>query len=187
MSQPSDGAPSTCLVLSKRSLHQLRQSLERDTGVQCASYLQEAGFAGGEAMYEGFVNWLRARYGVDQPAALDVRHLGETLSGFFEETGWGNLTVTPLSRSVIALDSTNWSEAEPALGAAYPSCHLSTGMLADFLGRVARTTLGVMEVECLSRGDARCRFLAGGPETLQVLYDRMARGMSYAEALGIAN
>jgi len=31
-----------------------------------------------------------------------------------------------------------------------------------------------MEVECRSRGDARCRFLAGAPETLGILYDRMA-------------
>jgi predicted hydrocarbon binding protein len=180
-------APSTtCIVLSKRSLHQLRQSLERDTGVQSASYLQEAGFAGGEALYEGFVNWLKSRYGVDKPSSLDVRHLGETLSGFFGETGWGSLTVTPLSRSVLALDSPDWSEAEPAIGAAYPSCHLSAGMLADFLGRVANTALGVIEVECLSRGDNRCRFLVGAPETVQALYERMAQGQSYPQALGAA-
>ena len=40
-----------------------------------------------------------------------------------------------------------------------------------------------MEVECRSRGDARCRFLAGSPETLAALYERMAQGMAYAEAL----
>jgi hypothetical protein len=57
-------------------------------------------------------------------------------------------------------------------------------MLADFLGRVSNTTLGVMEVECVSRGDTRCRFLAGSPDTLQVLYDRMAEGKPYLEALG---
>jgi hypothetical protein len=40
-----------------------------------------------------------------------------------------------------------------------------------------------MEVECRSRGDARCRFLAGAPETLSLLYERMAQGSGYVEAL----
>jgi hypothetical protein len=42
-----------------------------------------------------------------------------------------------------------------------------------------------MEVECRSRGESRCRFLAGAPETLSILYDRMAQGMGYMEALGV--
>lgn len=174
-----------CLALSRRSLHQLRASLERDAGLQTAAYLQEAGFAGGEAVYQAYRGWLAGRYGIDSPAGLDVRHLGETLSGFFRETGWGTLTVTPIAQAVIALDSSDWSEADASAGTQYPSCHLSSGMLADVLGRVSNSTLGVMEVECLSRGDDRCRFLAGAPETLQVLYDRMAEGHSYHEALGI--
>ena len=41
-----------------------------------------------------------------------------------------------------------------------------------------------MEVECRSRGDARCRFLAGAPETLSTLYDRMAQGSSYTRRPG---
>ncbi len=40
-----------------------------------------------------------------------------------------------------------------------------------------------MEVECRSRGEARCRFLAGSPETLSIVYDRMAQGSGYLEAL----
>jgi hypothetical protein len=44
-----------------------------------------------------------------------------------------------------------------------------------------------MEVECRSRGDARCRFLAGAPETLSTLYERMAQGSSYAGALGLSS
>jgi hypothetical protein len=40
-----------------------------------------------------------------------------------------------------------------------------------------------MEVECRSRGDQKCRFLAGAPETLSVLYERMAQGAGYVEAI----
>jgi hypothetical protein len=49
-----------------------------------------------------------------------VRHLGETLSGFFRETGWGTLTVTPIAQAVIALDSSDWSEADAVSRNAVP-------------------------------------------------------------------
>jgi hypothetical protein len=57
-------------------------------------------------------------------------------------------------------------------------------MLADFLGRMAQGQVAVMEVECRTRGDSRCRFLVGAPDSLSVLYDRMSHGLTYAEALG---
>jgi hypothetical protein len=59
-------------------------------------------------------------------------------------------------------------------------------LLADFMGRMAGETVAVMEVECRSKGDARCRCLAGSPDTLAALYDRMSQGMGYEEGLGLA-
>lgn len=184
MPSASVAAPADTILLARQSLHHLRGVLERDAGMQAATWLQEAGFAGGGALYAVYSTWLSERYAVDRPASLDVRHLGETLSSFFEEHGWGTLRVTPVTPAVIALDSTDWAEADPTAGAAFPSCHFSSGLLAEFLGRVSETTLGVMEVECRSRGEARCRFLAGAPETLQILYGRMAEGANYLDALG---
>lgn len=178
-------APPNTFLLSQRCIHHLRSVLERDAGMQAATWLQEAGFAGGEALYEAYCDWLNDRYSVSRPASLDVRHLGETLSSFFKEYGWGTVQVSPIASAVIALDSGDWWEAEPAIGAAYPSCHLSSGLLAEFLSRASGSTLGVMEVECRSRGDDRCRFLAGAPESLQMLYERMAEGTSYLQALGV--
>ena len=49
----------------------------------------------------------------------------------------------------------------------------------------AGDAVAVMEVECRSRGDGRCRFLAGSPDTMATLYDRMAQGMGYTDALGV--
>ena len=86
---------------------------------------------------------------------------------------------------MLALDSTDWAEASERGGAEYPSCHLTCGLLADFLGRMSDGLVAVMEVECRSRGDGRCRFLAGAPETLGTLYERMSQGMAYGEALGL--
>jgi predicted hydrocarbon binding protein len=174
------------LRLGRRVIHQLRASLERDAGLQAATHLQEAGFAGGEELYNAFASWLADKRKVERPADLEMQFLGEVLSEFFAEQGWGKLTVMPLGSAVLALDSTDWAEALDVPQGEYPSCHLSCGLLADFLGRISLGLVAVMEVECRSRGDARCRFLAGAPETLSIIYDRMAQGAGYVEALGVS-
>lgn len=174
------------LRIGRRVLHQLRASLERDTGLQAASYLQEAGFAGGEELYSEYTDWLLATRGVEHPPDLDVEFLSEALSQFFAEQGWGALSALPLGPSVIALDSSEWAEAVEEGRGEFPSCHLTCGLLADFFGRLSEQVVAVMEVECRSRGDARCRFLAGAPETLSMVYERMAQGTTYADALGVS-
>jgi predicted hydrocarbon binding protein len=173
------------LRLGRRVIHQLRASLERDTGLQAAGYLQEAGFAGGEELFREFGDWLVATRGVEHGGDLDVQFLNEVLSQFFSEQGWGELTAAPLGPAVLALDSAEWAEVSDESRGEFPSCHLTCGLLADFFGRLSEGLVAVMEVECRSRGDARCRFLAGAPETLSALYDRMAQGSGYADALGL--
>ncbi|HUR95051.1 MAG TPA: V4R domain-containing protein [Gemmatimonadales bacterium] len=175
------------LRLGRKVIHQLRAALERDTGLQAASYLQEAGFAGGEELYAEFAEWLLATRGVERPSDLDAAFLNEVLSEFFTELGWGQLTAQTLGEAVLALDSTEWAEAADEGRGEFPSCHLTCGLLADFFGRLSDGLVAVMEVECRSRGDARCRFLAGAPETLSTLYDRMAQGTSYTDALGLSS
>ncbi len=187
MSAQPSASPRHGLRLGRKVLHQLRAALERDTGLQAASYLQEAGFAGGEELYGEFTAWLLASRGVERPADLDAAFLDEALSQFFAEQGWGGLSVQTLGGAVLALDSTEWAEATDEGRGEFPSCHLTCGLLADFLGRLSDGLVAVMEVECRSRGDARCRFLAGAPETLSALYDRMAQGAGYADALGLSS
>jgi predicted hydrocarbon binding protein len=187
MSAQSSPSPRPGLRLGRKVIHQLRAALERDTGLQAASYLQEAGFAGGEELYGEFTEWLLATRGVERPAVLDAKFLDEALSQFFAEQGWGALSVQALGGAVLALDSTEWAEASDEGRGEFPSCHLTCGLLADFFGRLSDGLVAVMEVECRSRGDARCRFLAGAPETLSALYDRMAQGASYADALGVSS
>jgi predicted hydrocarbon binding protein len=184
--QPSHH-PRPGLRLGRKVLHQLRAALERDTGLQAASYLQEAGFAGGEELFAEFAEWLVATRGVERPSELDAEFLGEVLSQFFAEQGWGALQVTRLGDSVLALDSSDWAEASDEGRGEFPSCHLTCGLLADFFGRLSDGLVAVMEVECRSRGEGRCRFLAGSPETLSTIYDRMAQGLGYADALGVSS
>jgi len=185
MTTPADATPSSGPRLGRSVLHQLRAALERDTGLRAAGYLQEAGFAGGADLHAAFTAWLSRTCGVDQPSELDVRFLGEVLSEFFRDQGWGGLSTSPLGPAALALDSTDWAEASDEGGGEFPSCHLTCGLLADFFGRISNDLVAVMEVECRTRGDSRCRFLAGAPETLNTLYDRMAQGVGYADALGL--
>ena len=174
---------SETLNIGHRSLHQLRASLERAIGMQAAHLLQEAGFASGEALCRQLDDWVRNRYGVDRPQDLDAAWLGEALSGFFAEAGWGTLTVSELGSAVLAVDSPDWAEAATG-GSRYPSCHVSSGLLAEVFSRLAGSQFAAMEVECRSRGDARCRFLLAAPETLTLAYERMTHGLTYPQALG---
>jgi len=165
------------------TLRQLHASLAARAPEQIVTILQEVGYAAGEGSYRAFSAWLPGRAGVDSPGDLDADLLAEVLSEFFAGAGWGTLTMSPVGTGALALDSPDWAEAEPGT-AESPMCFFSTGMLADFLGRLSDQTVAVMEVECRSRGDARCRFLSATPEVLEKVYDEMTQGRSYAEAMG---
>ena len=172
------------VMIGKEALHQLHTVLERETGHEAALLLREIGFATGGALFESFQAWVAEHYHVASPGELDSRFLAEALSNFFVEAGWGPVSVSELAPNVVALDMAEWAEAEPR-GAEYPSCHFSSGMFADFFTRLGGSQAAVMEVECLCRGEPRCRFLVGSPDVLTYVYERMTAGMGYRQALGI--
>jgi len=157
-------------------VRQLHASLAAHAPDQLVTILQEAGYAAGAGLFQAFT-------AVTSATELDADMLGETLSEFFRNGGWGAVTLTPVGIGALALDSSDWAEADPGTAQA-PMCFFSAGMLADFLGRLSDETVAVMEVECRSRGDERCRFLSATPEVLEKVYNEMTAGRSYAEALG---
>ena len=167
------------VAISPRALHALRDRV----GAQA---LQEAGYAAGEATFRAFTAWLPQAAGVDRPSSLAAPRLAEVLSQFFTALGWGTLKAAAAGDAAVAFDTSDWAEAVPDAHLQYPSCHFTSGMLADLLGRVAETSLAAMEVECRSRGDARCRWLVGAPETLTSLYEHISQGADYLTVLGAA-
>ena len=173
------------VALSRDTLAALRNALMRDLGYAAAGYLQESGYAGGGGQFEAFRAWLEAR-GVGNVESLSIGAFQAQASEFFRDCGWGSLTVGHLHDSVATLDSEDWAEATPHVGLDHPGCHLSSGLFADFFGRVADAPLAVMEVECRSAGSSRCRFLLGSSDVLQHVYDGMAAGVPYEEAVGTA-
>jgi predicted hydrocarbon binding protein len=170
------------LTIGTGGLRQLHNSLAQHAPDAAVTILQEAGYASGEGVYQALCGWLATHAGTDHPEELDAANFGGALSDFFASSGWGHVSVVPVGGAALALDSSDWAEAEPG-SAQMPMCFFTSGMLADVMGRVSGETVAVMEVECRSRGDSICRFLSASPTTLQEVYEKMTAGMSYAEAL----
>jgi predicted hydrocarbon binding protein len=172
---------SAMVALTRDALSTLRALLFRDVGANAAGYLQEAGYAGGGALFAAFAEWCVGK-GYGPPESISASEFQRHASEFFGELGWGALSLGTLHGTVGTLDSSDWAEADPDSGMAFPGCHLTTGMLADFFGRLADTPLAVMEVECRSMGAPRCRFLLGSAEALGHVYDEVTRGVTYEDA-----
>lgn len=170
------------LTIGAGGLRQLHLSLAQYAPDAAVTILQDTGYAAGEGVYHAFCRWLAEHAGIDRPEELDAAQFGDALSDFFAASGWGRVSVAPVGAAALALDSSDWIEADPG-SAQMPMCFFSAGMFADVMSRVSGETVAVMEVECRSRGDSLCRFLSASPATLQEVYEKMTAGMSYAEAL----
>jgi len=178
-----DLSGSSMVGLTRDALTTLRRVLFRDAGANAAAYLQEAGYAGGPALYESFKRW-NASNGHAVPETMTAPDFEQRATEFFSALGWGHVRVGVLHDSAVTFDSSDWAEADPASAMQYPGCYLSAGLLADFFGRIAGAQLVAMEVECRSMGSGRCRFLLGSAETIQHVYDEMTKGVAYEQALG---
>ena len=171
------------LTVTRDSLLSLRAALLRTGDAQAVVTLQEAGYAGGNALFDSFRSWLAERTSTGMED-LDIEAFQRLASDYFNETGWGTLQVGAIDDAVATLDSSDWGESDPMAGSPHPSCHLTTGMFADLFGRLAGAPVAVLEVECRSAGHERCRFLVGSPEVMDAVYEEMGRGADYVAAVG---
>ena len=181
MAPSIDLAANAMVGVTREALVALCASLLRDVGPQAASYLQNAGYAGGAPLFDAFTRWMLGR-GYGAPETLPALAFADRASEFFRDLGWGSLELGAMGDAVATIDSTDWAESEAATALEYPGCHLTTGMFADFFGRLAGEQLAVMEVECRSMGADRCRFLLASGEVMQHVYDAMGNGESYENA-----
>jgi predicted hydrocarbon binding protein len=171
--------------IGTQALHAAREALLTDLGQRGAERLQEVGCAAGPEIYAAFLQWLPGHAGVDGPEDLDADRFADVLGAFFSALGWGQVRVDRLGSSGLAIVSDDWAEAGPGEHREFPSCHVTSGLLADFLTRMAGgSALAIMEVTCRSRGDAECRFIAGGPAALEGVYQALAEGRDYLSVFG---
>lgn len=168
------------LALPVASLLALRRALEAELGADGASRaLHHAGHAAGDALFDAFI---AAVPGADL-GELDEVAFWHELAALFSRRGWGTLAFEGAHPGVGALESADWAEADPGEGALTPSCHFTAGLLANLLGRTAGDDVGILETECRSRGDLRCRFLFGGRDALGLVYEALRTGRALEDAL----
>lgn len=182
MAQSIDLTAHAMVGLTRETLVSLCAALLRENGSQAAMHLQNAGYAGGATLFEAFSKWLLAR-GYGAPEAQPASLFGQRATQFFGELGWGSLDLGTVADSVASVDSVNWAESDPSSALEFPGCYLTTGLFADFFGRLAGSPVAVMEVECRSAGAARCRFLIASGEVMQHVYDAMGNGLAYDAAV----
>jgi hypothetical protein len=141
--------------------------------------LQSAGVAAGNAFHELLLRGAGDGNPGDWGESAFWRRFGE----LFERRGWGRIANETVHPGVGALDAFDWVESNPDVGANRPSCFFSAGLLANLIGRICNDEVAVLEVECRSRGDSRCRFLYGAPVTLDTLYGHLRTGAPVNESL----
>ncbi|HEX5436248.1 MAG TPA: V4R domain-containing protein [Gemmatimonadaceae bacterium] len=182
MSDAIDLAGHDLLALSRPTLRALIGAALHDAA-SVAPALQEAGYAGGDAVFAAFRDWLLAREH-REPDTLTLPEFETFASEYFRAAGWGVVSIGTLQDAVATVDCAEWGESEPAAELEHPACHLTTGMFANFFGHLSDGPLAVLEVECRSMGAPRCRFLLGAGDVMTAVYEAMAQGAGYEEAVG---
>jgi uncharacterized protein len=166
------------LVLPVASFAALRAALVDALGADAAAdALRRSGFAAGDALF----SLLTGTHA--DAAGIGADRFWAELSGLFATRGWGQVSFSRVHEGVAALDSADWVEARLSGDAQQPSCHFSTGMLANVLGQAAGAEIAVLEVQCRSRGDDHCRFLFGGRTALYRVYEDIVGGVTAEGAI----
>jgi predicted hydrocarbon binding protein len=136
--------------------------------------LREAGFAGGAAVYEAFEQWLGESGASVSAPDLEIEDFGDRAAHYFRDAGWGWVAFDGSSEeSVASISMDDCWEADAAAGQSSPSCHITTGMLASFFGKIAGYPVAVMEIECVSAHGETCRFLLGNPDVMTTKWEQI--------------
>jgi len=142
--------------------------------------LRAAGYAGGDAVYDAFEQWLAEEASVasDSPNSsapdLTLQEFGEQAARYFHAAGWGLVDFhSDHEQGVASLAMEHCWESDSGGGESAPSCHVTTGMLAAFFGRLAGYAVSVMEIECCSTGAEKCRFLLGNADVMAFKWEQL--------------
>jgi predicted hydrocarbon binding protein len=163
-------------------LRALRELIESERKpIAAVEALRQAGFRAGESFHSAFEGAEGETGENASPAAMPAELFWERFSRFWSAQGWGELHHRELHPGVSALESRDWVEAEISSGVS--GCHLTTGIFAELLRRIAGQEIAVLEGSCRGRGDQTCSFLIGNAETLEAVYAAMRQGSTVEAAI----
>ncbi|MBA2707272.1 MAG: hypothetical protein H0U59_05655 [Gemmatimonadaceae bacterium] len=179
----TETASSRLIGIALPTLRKLRVSVMAcNGGSEAVRTLREAGYAGGSTVHAAFEHWLEesapgesSEPSTADPGDLSLTDFGERASHFFRDAGWGDVTFSSDdSDGTAMLDVVNcWETANDSAGDV-PGCHITTGMLAAFFGKIAGYPVAVLEAECAGSGSERCRFLLGNADLINYKWDSMS-------------
>lgn len=165
--------PSTTLAAVQRVL-----SSDIDP-MEAAGRVRRIGMEVGGELYEAFREHVAHSGSLEN---LESDAFWSSLDELFQQLGWGRVDHERLHPGVIAIASPDWFESR-SREADQPCCHFTVGALADLFRRVAGMEVAVLEVRCQAAGASECRFLIGSPDALESVFDRIADGGHYREAV----
>lgn len=139
--------------------------------------LRRVGMETGRALHASFLEQVSG--GVED---LANNAFWSSLDTFFQDLGWGGIEHERLHPGVISVASTDWFESS-GTESDNPSCHFTVGVLGELFRQFASLEVAVMEVRCRSTGANECRFLIGGPDALESVFQRMTEGSHYRDAV----
>jgi predicted hydrocarbon binding protein len=154
-------ANSTMIGIALPTLRDLRSRvLASSSSDDAVDALREAGYSGGESVYEAFEQWLREADENADVNEMQISEFGTKMTQFFRDAGWGEIDFSQDDDDDVAKVTVNncW-EAELGDG-----CHIYTGVLASFFGRVAGYPIAVLETVCSP--DGHCEFLIGNSDVM---------------------
>jgi predicted hydrocarbon binding protein len=160
------------------TLRELRSAVLSAADADAAvTALREAGFAGGDAIHAAFEQWLTESQSVEartSAADLPLDKFGDNAARFFRDAGWGEVVFSEDEADGVAIvDITNcWEGGSDSSGSA--GCHVTTGLLASFFGKIAGYPVAVLETECCSGSGERCRFLMGNADVMNYKWAELA-------------
>lgn len=152
--------------IERETLVRLRESvLQSSAGVDV---LREAGYAGGNSLFQTFEEWSREKHG-GEVLGLPLAEFSERCADFFSSIGWGRLTVKEGENGTAIAEIEDCWERE---GSDQSGCHITTGLLSAFFGKIADHPLAVLELTESSA--ASCKFALGNAGTIQQLANSYA-------------
>src|SRR5688500_6485788 len=145
------------------TLRQLRETDLSSADTESAvNALREAGYAGGDAVYDAFEQWLAESRGEEFPGSatdLPLDDFGEAAAAFFRNAGWGEVTFSHDEADGVAMvDITSCWEGASADDS---GCHVTTGLLPSVFGKNAGNPVAVLAQECGCGASTRGRIPRG--------------------------
>jgi predicted hydrocarbon binding protein len=162
---------STPLLLSvpPRALLALRRALLTRPDLDTVFALRDAAFAGGDAMYDAFSEFVQSRDSMD-PQELELGRFFQRAGEFWTQSGWGQTTFSEADGAFCAVEISGCWEAHLDDQPDPKGCHLTVGIVGAFLGKFAEYPVAVLETEGPATDSETCRFLAGSVEMIGARY-----------------